>query len=49
LARAIFEAALVRDAELTGRLHAGHIRRTADIVIAATGARELTATRPESA
>jgi DNA-binding GntR family transcriptional regulator len=47
--RAIFEAALARDAELTGRLHAGHIRRTADIVIAAPGARELTAARPGSA
>jgi DNA-binding GntR family transcriptional regulator len=47
--RAIFEAALARDAELACRLHAEHIRRTGDIVRAAAGARELAATRPESA
>lgn len=44
--RAIFEAALARDAELACRLHAEHIRRTADIVIAAAGAHELSGARP---
>jgi DNA-binding GntR family transcriptional regulator len=46
--RAMFEAALARDAELAGRLHAEHVRRTADIVIAAAGARQLAGARPES-
>lgn len=36
--RAIFEAALARDADLACRLHLEHIRRTADIVIAAIDA-----------
>jgi GntR family transcriptional regulator, carbon starvation induced regulator len=36
--RAIFDAALARDADRACRLHAEHIRRTADIVIAAVTA-----------
>ena len=46
---AVFEAALARDAELAARLHAEHIRRTADIVIAVPGASERAAARPEIA
>jgi DNA-binding GntR family transcriptional regulator len=46
--RAIFEAALARDAELACRLHCEHIQRTADIVLAAMHARELTGATPGS-
>jgi DNA-binding GntR family transcriptional regulator len=47
--RGVFEAALARDAELAARLHAEHIRRTADIVIATAGGREPAPARPETA
>lgn len=40
--RAIFEAALARDADLACRLHQDHLRRTADIVVAAAAPTDAT-------
>jgi DNA-binding GntR family transcriptional regulator len=47
--RAIFEATVVRDADLACRLHCEHIQRTAEIVTAALAADDTTDENPATA